>query len=160
MAQLNAWERQDSETSPAWGAFLLYRDMGGNRSLEKVARKVGKSRPLMERWSRRYDWVERARAFDRAMDAESVDAYKQQVKGIVKQQTELADKLLRHLADNLDKLPKGTDPTIRWTTAFSAATKVQGGAMDMVKDKSDATTDTVLAIERIIARLTDDSEED
>lgn len=158
MAQLKPWDRRDDETSPAWEAFCVYRDMGGKRSTGKTQQTLGKSKRMIDAWSSRHDWVERCRAFDRHMDAESVDAYKQQVKGIVKQQTELADKLLRHLADNLDKLPKGTDPTIRWTTAFSAATKVQGGAMDMVKDKSDATTDTVAAIERIIERLTRDDE--
>jgi hypothetical protein len=158
MAQLKPWERRDDESVPAWEAFVLYRDMGMQRSTGKVHKALGKSARLVDGWCARYEWVERCRAYDRHEDAAAVDAYKEQVRGIVKQQTALADKLLRKLDENLDRLAPGTDPTIRWTTAFSAATKVQGGAMDMVKDKSDATTDTVKAIERIIERLTKDDE--
>jgi hypothetical protein len=159
MGQLNAWERRDNETDQAWAAFKTYRDMGTARSTSKTALSLGKSKTQMDHWSGKHQWVERCRAFDRYEDAAQVESYKAQTKKIVRQQTELADKLIRHLAANLDRLAPGTDPTIRWTTAFSAATKVQGGAMDMVKDKSDATTDTVKSIERIIERLTRDDDE-
>lgn len=159
--ELKPWERRDDETSPAWEAFLTYRDMGTARSTAKTARSLGKSKQLMDGWSSKHQWVERARAFDRHEDANQVEAYKEQTKQIVRQQTQLADKLLRHLDATLDSNIKArTDPSIRWTTAFTAATKVQGGAMDMVKDKSDQTTDTVKAIERIIERLTQDPEGD
>ena len=47
------WERQDGETAQAFQAFAEYRDMGAERSLAKVAQKLGKSKPLMERWSSR-----------------------------------------------------------------------------------------------------------
>lgn len=159
MSELQPWERRDDESDPAWEAFRTYRDMGTARSTSKVGQALGKSKALMDRWCHQKAWVERCRAFDRHEDAAQVESYKEQTKHIVRQQTELADKLLRHLSANLDKLAPGTDPTIRWTNAFAAATKVQGGAMDMVKDKTDATTDTVKAIERIIERLTKDDDE-
>jgi hypothetical protein len=159
--KLKPWERRPDESNPAWEAFASYRDMGSARSGAKVAKSLGKSIQLINGWSAKYDWVERSRAFDRHEDAVQVEAYKDQTKKIVRQQTQLADKLLRHLDKTLDSNIKyGTDPSIRWTTAFTAATKVQGGAMDMVKDKSDQTTDTVRAIERIIERLTQDPEGD
>jgi hypothetical protein len=154
------WTRREDETDQAWEGFVTYRDMGTARSLAKVAREVGKSTPLMERWSRKHSWADRSAAYDRHMDAVQVESYKRQTHKIVRQQTELADKLLRKLDANLDLLSPGMDPSIRWTNAFAAATKVQGGAMDMVKDKSDQTTDTVKAIERIIERLTQDPESD
>lgn len=56
----------------------MYRDQGSDRSLTKVALEVHKSRPLLGRWSRRDDWVARARAWDdelnRAKDAAQVKA--------------------------------------------------------------------------------------
>lgn len=156
---MQAWERLSSESPQAWEAFSLYRDLGKKRTAQKVSDELQKSYTLIARWSSEFEWPKRALAFDRHIDEASVDAYKEQVKGIVKQQTQLADKLLRHLDTRLDDDIKAKrDPSMRWTTAFSAATKVQGGAMDMVKDKSDQTTDTVLAIERIIARLSGDDE--
>lgn len=159
---IHPWDRRDGESVPAWDAFVMYRDLGNVRSCQKVADSLGKSMTLITRWSSNYEWVDRTTSFDRHLDAGAVEEYKQQTKRIVRQQTDLADKLLRHLDGQLDvDIKARRDPSIRWTTAFTAATKVQGGAMDMVRDKSDQTTDTVRAIERIIERLTpkdDDTE--
>lgn len=59
------WDRQTSETSPAYEAFEIYRSMGGGRSLAKVARQLGKSTAIVERWSRRHGWVDRCVEWDR-----------------------------------------------------------------------------------------------
>lgn len=59
-----AWDRRPDESQPAWEAFRIYRDLRSSRSHARVAAEVGKSVELMSRWSRRDEWVERARAFD------------------------------------------------------------------------------------------------
>lgn len=67
MARVNTpkpWERQENETPKAYAAFCEYRDMGGQRSLSKVAAKLQKSETLMGRWSGAYSWVDRAAAWD------------------------------------------------------------------------------------------------
>lgn len=61
---LQAFERQPGETNKAYQAFTIYRDMGTDRTLENVARALGKSATLMERWSATYNWKARAMAFD------------------------------------------------------------------------------------------------
>jgi hypothetical protein len=66
----HSWERQPEESSPAWHAFVAYRDMGGARSLAKVAEKLGKSATLMSRWSAEHAWVLRASAYDSDQDRE------------------------------------------------------------------------------------------
>jgi hypothetical protein len=58
------WERLDGESPQAFEAFALYRDMGPDRSLGKVAKQLGKSRSLMERWSVLHHWVNRSDAWD------------------------------------------------------------------------------------------------
>ncbi len=58
------WERQPGEGTKAYEAFSTYRDMGYDRSIAKVAEKLGKSEALLERWSRTYKWVERVTAWD------------------------------------------------------------------------------------------------
>lgn len=58
------WERQPEETAKAFEAFAIYRDMGNDRSIAKVAEKLGKSEALLHRWSSRYEWVKRAAAWD------------------------------------------------------------------------------------------------
>jgi hypothetical protein len=61
---LRAYERQFGETAKAYDAFALYRDMGSSRSTERVAKELGKSWGLIQRWCTRHDWVERVRAYE------------------------------------------------------------------------------------------------
>ncbi len=67
---MRAHERQieDGETRKAFEAFKLYRDQGPGRSLAKTAELVygsptGSIRQI-EKWSSRFDWVDRAAAWD------------------------------------------------------------------------------------------------
>jgi len=58
------WERQPGESAPAYEARWIYFQLGPNRSQVSVGQKLGKSKALMERWSKRWAWVETARAYD------------------------------------------------------------------------------------------------
>lgn len=67
------WEQLDGETSRAFELFGVYRDLGAARSIEKawkaVREKYGyKSPRQLERWSTKYRWVDRARAYDAYVD--------------------------------------------------------------------------------------------
>lgn len=62
------WERLTGESAKAFEAFVLYRDAGTDRSLAKVARTLGKSTTLVERWSARDAWVLRVEAWDVEQD--------------------------------------------------------------------------------------------
>lgn len=62
-----SWERIPRESTTAFTAFTCYLEMGDRRSLSSVGRKLGKSKGLMERWSSKFSWVERASLFDRHM---------------------------------------------------------------------------------------------
>lgn len=58
------WERKKGESSEAYTAFKLYYQMGAKRSCSKVAQSLLKSRVLITGWCSKWDWVERARAYD------------------------------------------------------------------------------------------------
>jgi hypothetical protein len=58
------WERQHTESTKAFAAFTLYRDMGLDRSLMKVAEQLGKSGTLMSRWSSQWEWVRRTAEYE------------------------------------------------------------------------------------------------
>lgn len=58
------WDRLPKETDKAWEAFQIYRDMGPKRSQRAVGRVLSKSSSLMKRWSQKYNWPDRAHAFD------------------------------------------------------------------------------------------------
>ncbi len=66
------FDRADEESPQAFAAFAAYRDMGTDRSIERVSRECRKSVSLCNRWSQRHGWVERAAAYDAHMDAERI----------------------------------------------------------------------------------------
>ena len=60
----HAFEQQPRESAKAFAAFKAYLDMGPERSIEAVARKLTKSSRLLKRWSAKYDWAGRVAARD------------------------------------------------------------------------------------------------
>ena len=103
------WERRENESTKAYEAFTIYRDMGRERSLSKVAEKLQKSETLMGRWSRTYDWVNRAAKWDDEQErVEREIAQKEQVKAIKdmrKRHADLGQAMLIKAARALAKLP-------------------------------------------------------
>ena len=62
------WERQPEETARAFEAFVIYRDMGANRSIRKTAQQLNKNCTTIAEWSSKYDWVKRVAAWDAEQD--------------------------------------------------------------------------------------------
>lgn len=62
-----AFERQEGESSKAYRAFGVFRDLGPDRSLAKTAELVYGSTAnvrQLSRWSARFSWRERAQSYD------------------------------------------------------------------------------------------------
>lgn len=93
------WERQDGETSTQFEAFVIYRDMGADRSLTKVAEKLQKSTTLMGRWSGKNNWVERAASWD---DEQDRVARQEQINDIRKMRKRHAD-LAKNMLDKAER---------------------------------------------------------
>lgn len=62
------WERQRFETSKAFAAFVCYRDMGVNRTVNTAAAAQRKSARTLNGWSQRWAWPRRARLWDAHCD--------------------------------------------------------------------------------------------
>lgn len=60
------WERQPGESPQAYDAFSLYMTVKEERlgGTQEVANRSRKSRALIHRWSSRWKWVERYRAYE------------------------------------------------------------------------------------------------
>lgn len=80
------WERQPGEGYEAYEAFRVYYKMREKRSLAKVAAALGKSKTLMENWARKWDWVERSRAYDNELEREAFKATVSEIRKMNKQQ--------------------------------------------------------------------------
>ena len=62
MVKRYEFDRLPRESVKAFAAFRTYLEMGADRSLAAAACKLGKSKVMMERWSRKYDWCGRVAA--------------------------------------------------------------------------------------------------
>ncbi len=62
-----AFEQQPKESDKAFAAFSVYLSMGAERSLAKTAAKLGRSKVMMEKWSRKFDWPARVVAYNAHM---------------------------------------------------------------------------------------------
>ena len=56
------FEQQPRESNKAFAAFKAYLELGPERSLSAVGAKLGKSKVMMEKWSRKYEWTARVAA--------------------------------------------------------------------------------------------------
>jgi hypothetical protein len=66
------WDRLPDETDKAYTAFRAYLDLGRGRSIDKAFHaahmgnsKSKRSQPHWSAWSSRFNWVDRARAYDK-----------------------------------------------------------------------------------------------
>jgi len=66
------YERLPNESSKAYNAFAVYRDIGPTRSIQKVGKRLVKNHIALGRLSKKYNWVERAKAYDLYMDREKM----------------------------------------------------------------------------------------
>ncbi len=62
------WERQKGEGEKAYEAFTVYRDMGEERTIAAVVKRLNKSRSLIDRWKVQWEWTERIRAYDNEIE--------------------------------------------------------------------------------------------
>ena len=69
------WNMRPDETSKAYQAFEVYRDLGAERSLEKAHRQLTTGSPLdvLKQWSSKHDWQARVRAFDEYVASRAAD---------------------------------------------------------------------------------------
>jgi len=94
-AKTKIYDRQPGETAKAFAAFVIYRDLGTQRSLELVSQKLNKSKNLMARWSTLNNWTERVAEYDadrqRAADAATDEALKRHATRRAAQQMKFRD---------------------------------------------------------------------
>ena len=84
------WDRQKGESARAFEAFLVYLQMGPERSVRAVAQKLSKSHTLAGRWSSTYHWVERCRAWDNYLQQEAKKAAAAAVRNMNRRHAQMA----------------------------------------------------------------------
>jgi hypothetical protein len=128
------YDRQPNETDKSWAAFCVYRDMGRDRTLEKVDQNKTQTRQkrslsYLKEWSVKHSWVKRCSAFDDdELEKESIMLQKERLNRRLQMERDAwnrRDKLIKK-ADTIARVPllkpemseNGTQiimPTDKWT---------------------------------------------
>ena len=100
------WERLPGESSKAYEAFCIYRDLGVDRSIEKTAKSRLKpgSFSWLRNWSSKYNWVERARAYDDYLEREKRKEQEKAILEMVERHTKEAMALQQKALERLKSL--------------------------------------------------------
>ena len=102
------WEQQPGESAKAFEAFAIYRDMGVERSVRKVTQRLNKSLTLIGKWSSRYNWPERARAYDRDLDRQAHAQAVRDVRSMTNRHIRIAMRLQAKALEALEQLNVAT----------------------------------------------------
>ena len=133
------WERQKGETSRAFEAFAVYRDMGAGRSINKTAQKLSKNRTTIADWSTKYEWVKRVAAWDAEQDRIARQNQIDEIKKMRKRHTDLASAMLVKAARALQRIPedeiKATDVSRMVETASKLERISRGDAGDVIEER-------------------------
>jgi hypothetical protein len=136
------WTKQPWESWPAFNAFALYRDMGHTRTLRKVAEHLVETstktrNPIsvesqLGGWSAKHRWQERVDAYVLHADQELVDARLEMQTRVIREDVDVAAKLLRHADSSLDALetsgmPLGPNEIPRYVEAASRIRRLAAG---------------------------------
>ena len=137
--QANIWEPLEGESSKNYEAFSIYRDMGIQRGIRKVAQELGKSETLMARWSKQYNWVERAAAWDAEQDRIVRQQQLEDIKKMRKQHADIAYSMLIKAARALKRLPddeiKASDISRMVETASKLERISRGDVGDVIEER-------------------------
>lgn len=115
------YNRQEGETTKAYSAFTIYRDMESSRSLDRVEEKIygtqighkrGTNLTSLKRWSREWNWVDRCKDYDLDREQEQRQikseyekaAYIQDLEHYHLQQKEIGMAALKFTAQSLDAI--------------------------------------------------------
>jgi hypothetical protein len=105
--QRKPWNMREDETPRAYRAFEVYRDMAGDRSLERLCQVHTAALPTAKAWSVRYEWQARVRAFDEAVAARAADRALEDAVAVRARQAADAKRLQELGIERLSTLPVG-----------------------------------------------------
>lgn len=123
--KIQPFERQEGETTKAFEAFAKYRDLGLERSIRKVARELSKSDTIIKRWSSKWDWVERVKAYDMEMDRQALIQEEKKRKDMAKRHANLATVFQQKVLERLKAINPAelsTSDLVRW---FEISVKIE-----------------------------------
>uniref|UniRef100_A0A7C2ZYB4 Uncharacterized protein n=2 Tax=Thermorudis TaxID=1649508 RepID=A0A7C2ZYB4_9BACT len=168
MTETKPWERLPGEPAKAYHAFTIYRDLSPKeRSLRRVAEVLGYGRSkdkkgrlkvpaTIEKWSRRYRWVDRALAWDDEQDRLRREAQREAVEEMLRRHAQeavaLQTKALQRLRE-LDPSELSPGDVLRYFIEAAKLERISRGEPETITEERHPWIDAVIrAWERRVAK--------
>jgi len=135
------WERQPRESHQAFEAFSTYLNMGSERSYTKVGRQLGKSKDLIDRWGRDWNWQERIRAYDNDLARQAHDQAAREVVEMQKRQIKIAMMIQQKAAEALKEMPTKEMTLHEVARSVDIATKIERLNRGEATERTEGTTE-------------------
>lgn len=147
---INPWDMQPDETTKAFEAFKVYRDMGPKRSRKAAVEKMtGKTNTCgnFDQWSVKYHWVSRINAYDRYLDQQATAKKVEDIREMAERHSTMAVVFLNKVVSrlqNIDPNSLSADQLLKW---FEVASKVErlsrGEATEFIKNEDNSNLNTI-----------------
>mgnify|MGYP001060969943 CR=1 FL=1 len=145
------WERLKGESSKAYHAFCIYRDLGPDRSIDKAMAQAGKkNRRTWADWSRTFNWVERAQAYDDYVEQEKRKEKEKEIMDMARRHATLAMAFQEKVAKALQSIdPSELSPRDlpRWLEVATTLERLSRGEPTEIEKQ----------LEPLIIRIVDDT---
>ena len=100
------WERQAGESEKAFEAFIVYRDLGQDRTITAVGKQLAKSRNLIDRWKEKYNWSERVRMYDNELEKQAMAKAVKERRAMTERHIKIAMQMQKKALEALQALNK------------------------------------------------------
>ena len=120
------WDRQPGESPQAWAGFQIYRDMGpAERSHAKVASEMGRRRNSINKWSRKYQWVDRVTVWDKHCDQIKQEKQRKEIEEMAERHARIAVLAQTKVLQGLQALQPNAISASAIVSMFDVAVKVE-----------------------------------
>ncbi len=148
------WKRMKGDTNKSYQAFCIYRNLGKDRSLEKVTSSIyfkGESREnvgskfkakfnQVMKWSTEKNWINRVAAYDDYLDDQAREDIEGEWREAILLQKKIARTALKKVFNHIDKMNELETSTRDMTNLLKEAANLQrlcfGEATEHVKSEN------------------------
>ena len=135
------WEHQKGETSKAWLAFHLYREMGSTRTLVRVSEVRGCHVTQIRRWSKFWNWQERVRQWNIFVDRQMADANVELLRETRQRHIRLSQMMLSKYMEKIAQVSAADIPIAILDRFLKAGTDVELRALGEATSRIESVVD-------------------
>jgi hypothetical protein len=157
------WDRQPQESHKAFAAFVIYRNLAGDRTYQEVAQMLRCSGSNVRRWAAKWAWNFRAHEWDTYQDQKAQEALIRERVRMAERQAQNGMTMQSIAAAEMERLLSSLEASKlgkrRGLSASEIAKFMEIGSRIERSARGESGADSVAKIEVIFGNSEDDDEE-